>query len=492
MKKLYLFVLAIIALSACGPNNEKDNKGKAPGATVVLPVDTNVIFTLSMLANLPASTFYWDSATAPQYIYNYAQPLIDATLAHPFDTSGGTPNISGWTRVWGPSSTVTNSLMIDAISALSGDTVGPAYVSTVSMTIFRNGSNFVVAIQATNPYSNYAWETLDFNVKTTVPWTTFYPAQNWGSLSQGTYIGLSTLLTLSSNGQTPVQFLDAAVAHAGDTALNFVVTGHSLGGALSPAFALYYKSHINTASNPAVWCFSTAGATPGDSVFAASYNIALANNTIKAWNAYDVVPHAWVPSLLNAIKSTRTVKDYVIVKYEGGIYSTAGNSVFFDSSYSCSGKQKEQPATFKDIPTPGLIDTAIDDAINSSQANNYVHICNGGQQFYGAGNSTPYVDIAPYDPTNPVVLLFGLGKPEYEFVSQLGAEHVAAYTLHYQMKPIHEFVKGLVQQNNASVVNLCKNTKAQKGKRINMTVPKRSVSSYANLMGAMQMKAWGW
>lgn len=494
MRKLYFSVLALLLLSACGPNNDKDKDGgkKPPSSTVVLPVDTNVVFTLSMLANLPAATYYWDQATAPQYIYNFAAPMIDSTLHHTFDTTGGTPNVTGWTRVWGPVSTVTNSVMIEAASLKAGDSVTVAYVSTVSMTIFQNGNNFVVGIQATNPYCNYAWDSLDFNVKDTMPWSKFYPGQNWGALSRGTYLGLNTLIGLQyNNGQTPVQFLDSAVAKAGSN-VNVIVTGHSLGGALSPAFALYYKSHIANATNPTVWCFSTAGATPGNNTFATNYNNALGNNTIKAWNFYDVVPRAWVPSLLTAVKSTKEGK-FPFIHYKGGLYDAAGSSVFFDSTYSCGGAQKAEPAKFKPTATPGMIDTLIDGAINKSQANNYTHICNGGQSFNGPGNGNLYVDIVPYDPTNPFIWVLGIGKSEYEFISQLGNEHVAAYTLHYRIKPIHEYMKQMVEQSPYSVANLCMAKSNSQGKKIPAKIPvKFSMDKYSNLIGAIELMGWNW
>jgi hypothetical protein len=90
-------------------------------------------------------------------------------------------------------------------------------------------------------------------------------------------------------------------------ATNVMVTGHSLGGALAPAYALYLNDTLdqwtdpNANANVTISCIPVAGATAGDDGFSTYYGMQLGPTTTKVWNAMDVVPHAFEDGTLDNI-----------------------------------------------------------------------------------------------------------------------------------------------------------------------------------------------
>jgi len=507
-KIILLTFLAMLAIT--GNAQKKVGVATAP-ADSVLPVSRRVVFCLSMLSNLPAATaanLLTDSLGAVKQIVQYAKPIIDNTLANAQDASvpGNTLELSNWTRAWGPAVITKLSMPIKATSLKVPEV---RLVSAVSMTIFRdNHLNYVLAIQATNPYCPYAWETLDFNVKQTVPWTYTKGNTAQGVISLGTSIGLAELLQLQddSTGTSMQQFLNAN----NGTLKNIIVTGHSLGGALSPVLALYLNNYYYDSvkiATPNIYCLSTAGATPGDTTFANYYDSVLQENTVRIWNQFDVVPHAWGKSLMLGMESS--VNDTTGKRY-GGIYSTPGTSLFFDSTYTACKPNARQPVPFIPMATPDDINSLINYALGKADSSGVIYepICNGGISFPGAGArvmpDSVYINVAPMDSTIRVemdsIISHYIEKPfndSSQFLPELGAQHVAAYNLYFQMKGIHEYIKQLVDINTASIVNSCKwgilSATAKKGKKA--TVIKRSpftADAWSVFLSAVYRKAWEW
>jgi len=220
--------------------------------------------------------------------------------------------IGPWTVVWGPQVVI-----------------GPAlpYKDVAANTLFiasqpgeNGGTVFVVAIAGTNPDSFYGWFGEDFAVANTLPWANALnldfaasgpnPATTSPLISQGTADGLAQLFTLTdpnNNGQTFYQFLQSQIAAAPAGPVEVIVTGHSLGGALSASVALWLADSQGPAATFAwdpnyraiVSALPSAGAPPGNAGFALHYDAVLGPRTNRLWNALDVIPHAWELDLLN-------------------------------------------------------------------------------------------------------------------------------------------------------------------------------------------------
>ncbi|GAA4468120.1 hypothetical protein GCM10023093_25150 [Nemorincola caseinilytica] len=462
MRKLTLFVASLSLMLAC------KTPDKAVGAVTgngQLPPSFNQreIFSLSMLSNLPASTyalFYLadlnenKSYRADTLMVGFASPIIDATLANAVDNSvSNAPlKLSNWKRVWGPA------VMSSHTSFLLTDKGGAAWVSSASMTIFHNTAtpgNYVVGIQATNPCSLQDWMTYDFNVKQQQPW--YYGSPTSGNMSMGTYLGLTAIMGLTSNnGVTAVQFLDSIIKNS-KIQNSIVITGHSLGGALSPVFALYMQHQLDSIgggkSNDSVYCLSTAGATPGDTTFANYYNSVMGAHTVRIWNFYDLVPRGWVPSLLTPAMSTNGV---------GGLYSQSGGSMAYDTVLDCSGKTYI-PQPYIAGPTSATVNSVITTVINKadSAAVPYRYICNNGINFQGAatnGNSGIYVSLDTVESFTTKALFaainlaygYNFDYNDFLFLSEEAAQHTDAYGMYFQTRGIHEYVKARVQASPIS------------------------------------------
>lgn len=166
---------------------------------------------------------------------------------------------------------------------------------------------YVVAIAGTNAISNYGWFGEDFAVNKQV-------ACLGGNISQGAFNGVSKLLAMQDTTkplaqQTLIGFLTNELLHAANPAsIEIAVTGHSLGGALSPVIAYTLQSTFNKVYPSVTFsAYPSAGPTPGDQNFATSFGNAItAANFHSFINYNDAVPRAWVPATMNPIASLYT------------------------------------------------------------------------------------------------------------------------------------------------------------------------------------------
>ena len=153
---------------------------------------------------------------------------------------------------------------------------------------------YTVGISGTNMISLYDWFSEDFNVTNTSKFKN-------GKISQGTKIGLDTLLGLldPSTSQGLVYFLRGELGKHPTATIN--VAGHSLGGALTQAMAYKLKDVLGgTFPNAKVKAWVYAGPTAGGSTFASDLV-----NTIDEYHGFnnrlDAVPHAWQAADLNKV-----------------------------------------------------------------------------------------------------------------------------------------------------------------------------------------------
>ena len=145
--------------------------------------------------------------------------------------------------VWGPS----------VFQAKSEDPLVAAYAdNTMYMAQEIGTNNYVLAIAGTNPASIYSWLIQDFNVHSAVPWPFSPDAKEKNEmLAKGTSIGIDNLNNKMPNSDgVSIQEFIQSIANKG-TPIQLHVTGHSLGGALSPALALSIHDQL-TASTRAL------------------------------------------------------------------------------------------------------------------------------------------------------------------------------------------------------------------------------------------------
>ena len=168
----------------------------------------------------------------------------------------------------------------------------------------REGSNqLVVAIRGTNFVSSSDWLVEDLFVTDTVPWNV--PEKNRASsptnprISRATDIGLKVLQTLTAEfpGVAPKTIREFLTATAGkDTLDQVTIVGHSLAGALAPAFALWLsdtRSEWDPNATIELSVTALAGATGGNYDYSTYYDSQLGKSTRRIHNPYDMVPLGW-------------------------------------------------------------------------------------------------------------------------------------------------------------------------------------------------------
>ncbi|MFL5387011.1 MAG: lipase family protein [Longimicrobiaceae bacterium] len=170
---------------------------------------------------------------------------------------------------------------------------------------FLGEKTYVVGIAGTNPSSLFDWLVEDALVSVQIPWVYALLSAPDAKIALGTGIGLAILQSakpgsgIPGAGTTLLEFLKGIEFKLGT---HLVVSGHSLGGALSPTLTLWLHDvrilwdpfHLVKLST-----MPTAGPTAGNSHFAGYSDREL--SITRFANAIDVVPHAWQASDLAQI-----------------------------------------------------------------------------------------------------------------------------------------------------------------------------------------------
>jgi hypothetical protein len=160
-------------------------------------------------------------------------------------------------------------------------------------------AHLAVVVRGTNPPAFLDWLVEDFDVVAQVSWPTGHPSGE-AKISKGTSEGLHILQTMVPEAgplprKTLSQFL-AQEVKAAPAGLRVYVTGHSLGGALAPALALWLsdtRAEWDPEHRAQISVYPLAGPTSGNADFAKYYDATLGNVTDRLWNPFDVVPLAW-------------------------------------------------------------------------------------------------------------------------------------------------------------------------------------------------------
>ena len=190
------------------------------------------------------------------------------------------------------------------------------YFARNTTAIFKNGSKVVVAVAGTNFVDNFDWFIEDLEVSTQVDWTTVINGltngntpidKNKGVIATGTYTALKHTWFQSddpTSGGTPYLLHALKEVVTGMASVELYVTGHSLGGAITPVLAqalLECKADWAGTTPVNVHAYPFAGPTVGDQTFV-NYVETTSNPKIdlnSLYNNLDVVPHGWELSMID-------------------------------------------------------------------------------------------------------------------------------------------------------------------------------------------------
>ena len=278
--------------------------------------------------------------------YNYyPNTAVELCVVSYGATSTIAPAVSQQTDlsvVWGPA---------ECVSRITGVPYSLMYVAAKAST----GEYFVV-IRGTDFLSLATWLLQDFDVATSQPLNTLQgnpkniPAT--ALVSQGTFNGMSDLLNLTdpTSGLSLVAFLILAKPR------NVYVTGHSLGGTLTPPMFAYLNATLyngGSISNMALWSF--AGLTPGGTGFNKYFNSIIPNNQGFLWriqNSLDIAPLMWW-------SQSGVQNIYQPNGLSWGIFeSDPIKDLFSDANSANIGYAQPQPG----LLLPGTFDNSIIDA----------------------------------------------------------------------------------------------------------------------------------
>ena len=297
-------------------------------------------------------------AAAQAYLNNLFVANLSATLNDPaVEKQIG----SDWTVAWGPATVVVGPTTVDWQKGIA------TFTATNSAYVVQSHSQnrLVLAIAGTNPSSWFDWIVEDLVIVPGVTWDS--ALQTWGkggkpvaptspstpNVTSGTFVGITHVLALlDAKTQITLQsFLSNLTLAAAQT---LTVTGHSLGGALSPTLALALidpQGPLTSLPRGQVLTYPTAGPTPGNTAFAERLLEYLPASSglhgwqiwnADVWNTYDLVPRAWgidtllfLPALY-ALSFEYSVADLALLS--GIVSSGAGVSELFASTAGTVGR----------------------------------------------------------------------------------------------------------------------------------------------------------
>jgi hypothetical protein len=266
------------------------------------------IYSLSATANISFSK----SFPTLSDLQNYVTDTMDGLLTNP----AAQKLIGDWKPIWGPFTWCNYATKENPKT--SSDT--PYYSDNTMFLAYNAATNqYVLSVAGTNAISWFGWLVEDFSTIRTEPWSIVVPGTTatTAKIAKGTYTGLNILLNeitsqYSGAQQSIVEFLTTEMQTA-TTGATLAVTGHSLGGALSPALATYLKetqaTWDPTGNVSLLSTYPTAGPTPGDEAFAKHIEAEIGAGYHASYNKIDMVPHAWEPLMMGEIPGLYTACD---------------------------------------------------------------------------------------------------------------------------------------------------------------------------------------
>ncbi|MCP4137649.1 MAG: lipase family protein [bacterium] len=187
--------------------------------------------------------------------------------------------------------------------------------------IVKNSGNdapaeYTIVIRGTNPVSLFSWIFEDFTVGGQTPWYRQSPhtKAKHAYISKASDTSLAIHKNLKYNGQTILSWLTTTLAGLPGKNMKLNVTGHSLGGTMTPTLALWLYDELaaqGLEKNVDINIHSLAGLTAGNEAFVEYTDFIFGNKLNRYANHLDVATHTWiehaVADLLPVIYSPKVV-----------------------------------------------------------------------------------------------------------------------------------------------------------------------------------------
>ena len=187
----------------------------------------------------------------------------------------------------------------------------------------------VIGVAGTNFINRYDWFVEDFEINPMQAWSQdiVNPDYKGGSGTNG-YVTNGSMIALQNtwnyenrNGVKLIDWL-STYTQTNEDLTSIDITGHSLGGAISPVLAQALSDHKgawNNGRNISISTYIYAGPTPGDKQFVAYVERQL-SGVFSFYNTLDVVPHSWNLKMINDIHDIYSQGSPQFIKPDSSYY----------------------------------------------------------------------------------------------------------------------------------------------------------------------------
>lgn len=165
---------------------------------------------------------------------------------------------------------------------------------------------YALVFRGTNPGSVTSWIFQDLAVSGMIPWTRRSPNTThrdaWISMAADNALDIHE--TLADGGKTAFQWLMGLLAADSRKRVALSLTGHSLGGLMSTAYALYLRDELaaaGLAKRVELSVCAFAGPTAGNAAFSDALEREFGNALALYDNPLDIAPLAWEERNLESV-----------------------------------------------------------------------------------------------------------------------------------------------------------------------------------------------